>query len=470
MLCGARGATTAAPSLHTLMCMASIPFTLAALATSAVPGLTVFGVREHTDDSRYAAAVITTEDAELLVRVPRTQAAEVQQSAEVLGRAALTEGPRRRLPFEVPETLGMTRAGETRAVVSTFVDGERFEAEDLADDALLLQPIAEAISAIHELPLSVAQNGGLPVHTAQDLRLIATRLIDRAEATRLLPETVLQRWQRTVEAAELWDFAPTTVHGSLDAEQLRVTDGEITGVVGWGELAVGDPAQDLSWLLAPGSDICDAVIARYATLRNAGSVAHIRARAALYHELEVARWLLHGTESHDEGVIDDAVAMLDRMVGVGGPLAAAFAATQSQHPLDEAEVTALLADTPTVHPHLSDTAAVEALDEDRMFGHDTEFVEPLSAAEVDAQKAAAQKAAAQRTAPPAAAVDELADAAGTAEVDLDELFVPPVSEALAAEAGDTPDDADDSEADLAATEDQLTEPLDASDLPSARDR
>ncbi len=419
--------------------MASLPFTLAALATSAVPGLTVFGAREHTEDPRYAAAVIVTEDAELLVRVPRTQAAEVLQSAEVLGRAALTEGPRGRLPFSIPETLGMTRAGETRAVVSTLIDGERFAAEDLADDALLLLPIAETISAIHELPLSVAQNGGLPVHTAQDLRLIATRLIDRAEATRLLPETVLQRWQRTVEAAELWDFAPTTVHGSLDADQLRLSDGRITGVVGWGELAVGDPAQDLSWLLAPGSDICDAVLARYSTLRNAGSIAHLRTRAALYHELEVARWLLHGTDAHDQEVTEDAVAMLDRMVGVGGPLATAFAATRSRSPLGEAEVAALLDETPEVHAHLSDTAAVEALDEDRMFGGDTDFVEPLSAAAVDAgADPVAEAAAATASGADGSAEPDAADGTG-------EQLTEPLS-------------------------DQLTEPLDPDELPPASAR
>ena len=142
--------------------MATIPFTLAALATSAVPGLVVFGVRAHEGDESFASAVVAGEDAELLVRVPRTQAAEVQQSAELLGIAALTEGPRSRLPFEVPETLGMTRAGDTRAVVTTMLGGARFEAEDLSDDARLLQPIAEAIGAIHDLPTSVAQQGGLP--------------------------------------------------------------------------------------------------------------------------------------------------------------------------------------------------------------------------------------------------------------------------------------------------------------------
>lgn len=355
--------------------MASIPFTLAALATSAVPGLVVFGVRAHDGDDGFTSAIAVSEDRELLVRVPRTQAAEVQQSAELLGLAALTEGPRSRLPFQVPETLGMTRAGETRAVVSTHLDGDRFGVEDLADDALLLGPIAEALAALHELPPSVAHNGGLPVRSAQDLRLLATRLIDRAEATRLLPETVARRWQGAVEQQDLWDFAPTLVHGSLDAEQMRVTEEQISAIVGWSELGVGDPATDFSWLLSAGGEVLEGVLARYAQHRNAGSLAHLRARAALYHELEVARWLLHGVESHDQDVIDDAVRMLDRLVGSSGPLGSMLRVQASREPLGEHDVSALLDETPEVVDHLSDTAAYEALDEDRMFGVDGDFGE-----------------------------------------------------------------------------------------------
>ncbi|PRI10869.1 phosphotransferase [Leucobacter massiliensis] len=358
--------------------MASIPFTLAALATSAVPGLVVFGVRELPDEEDFAAAVVVTEEDELLVRVPRTQAAEVQQSAELLGLAALGEGPRSRLPFAVPRTLGMTRAGETRAVVSSHLDGARFEAGDLSEDALLLDPLATAIAAVHELPVTVAQQGGLPVRTAQDLRLRATRLIDRAAASRLVPETVLQRWERAVETAELWDFAPVMVHGSLDAGQLRVDEDRISAVLGWSELSLGDPAADLSWLLGAGSEVLEVVLSRYARRRNAGRLDHLRTRAALYHELEVARWLLHGTDAHEQDVIDDAVAMLDRMVNVASPLGRALTADVAHIPLGEEQVSALLDETPEVVDHLSDTAAFEALDEDRMFGVDTDFVEPLS--------------------------------------------------------------------------------------------
>ncbi|MFV0435693.1 MAG: phosphotransferase [Leucobacter sp.] len=359
--------------------MASIPLTLAALATSAVPGLVVLGVRPHDCGDDYLAAVVSGEERELLVRVPRTQSAEVRQSAELLGISALTEGSRSQLPFEVPEALGVTRAGETRAVVTTYLDGAVFEAADLHEDTLLLQPIAEVLAAIHGLPRTVAQHGGLPERAARDLRVLTRRLVDRADATRMVPETVVRRWNRVLDAPEVWDFAPTIVHGSLDAEHLRVDGERITGVLGWGELSVGDPASDMSWLLEGGSETLGAVLGRYTRLRGSGSPTHTRTRAALYYELRVARWLLHGVEAHDSAVIDDAVAMLDRMVTTGGMLGASSASDVAREPLGESEVSEMLSETPEVVDHLSDSAVYEALDEDRMFGVDTDFVEPLNA-------------------------------------------------------------------------------------------
>lgn len=352
--------------------MASLPFTLAALATSAVPNLEVVGVRGHDGDPDYASAVITTDRGELLVRVPRSEAAEVRQSAELLGIAAFSEGSRALLPFAVPETLGITRAGETRAVISTLLTGSRFAAEDLAEDALLIESIAESLAAVHSLPGTVAQQGGLPVRSSRDLRLLATRLMDRAAATRLMPKTVLERWERTLETAELWDFSPTMVHGSLSADQLYVEDDRITGIDGWAELSVGDPAADFAWLLAAGPDALDAVVSRYARLYSVGSLTFLRTRAVLYRELEIARWLLHGVEAHDQEVIDDAVAMLDRLVD---RLAGSAALVSARTPLNEEQVEALLDETPEVVDHLSDTAAYEALDEDRMFGVEPAFVE-----------------------------------------------------------------------------------------------
>ncbi|WP_449278642.1 phosphotransferase [Leucobacter sp. GX24907] len=357
--------------------MPTTPLTLAALATSAVPGLVVQGVRDHVGDGdgAFASAVLVSADDDLIVRVPRTQAAEVQQSAELLSLSALASGARSRLPFAVSEPRGVTRAGDTRAVVSTFLHGDRLVEDTIEPDALIIDSIAAALAAIHELPHVMVRENGLPTRSSEDSRIEAARLVERAEATRLLPETVLNRWIERLRESELWDFAPTVVHGSLNIEQLLVIDDTIVGVLGWSELSVGDPAIDLAWLRGSGDATLEQVLLRYAEIRGLGSTSRLWLRTAFYHELEVAKWLLHGVESHDQTVVEDAVAMLDRLVDRGA--SRRESARHSAAPLNEAEVDDLLDSVPEVNDLMSDTAAYEALDEDRVFRLDTDFIEPL---------------------------------------------------------------------------------------------
>ena len=238
-----------------------------------------------------------------------------------------------------------------------------------------MQPIAEAIAAIHALPTALAQQGGLPVRDAVEVRAQVARLVDRAQQTRLLPETVHHRWMEALEATSLWDFAPTTVHGAFSADVLLVQDDRISGVLDWAEFAVGDPAADLAWLLAAGDEVFESVLARYAAISDTGHVGWLRARAKLYRELEVAEWLLHGVEAHDQDIVSDAVSMLDRMVD---RLSRMTSPVPSRTGLGDAEVAQLLDEIPDAPDGLSETAAFEALDEDRMFHADTDFIEPLT--------------------------------------------------------------------------------------------
>lgn len=356
--------------------MASTPLTLAALATSAVPGLSVLGARAHTSggDGSYTSVVVTTEAEELIVRIPRTASAETEQSAELLGLAALTAGARARLPFAAPEARGVTRAADTRAVVTTFLPGSHVADDTLDPSAFILQPIADMLASIHELPHSLVIQGGLPVRSAQDVRLDTARFVERAGETRMLPQTVQHRWQRLLRQQEVWDFAPTTIHGSLTLDRLLVAEDEVTGVLGWGELSIGDPASDLSWLLASGSEVFDTVVARYGQQRDTGHRGHLRTRAVLYHELEVARWLMHGIDARDQSIIDDAVAMLDRLVD---RLTAIPEPHSRSAALGQEELSQLLDDVPRVEDGRSDTAEYDALDEDRVFSADTDFIEPI---------------------------------------------------------------------------------------------
>lgn len=348
--------------------MANTPLTLAALATSAVPGLTVVGTREHTSGSGgsfLSAVLATSEGNEVITRVPATAAAEVTQQGELMGQAALNDGARAQLPFEVPKALGMTRAGNTRAVVSTFLAGVPAAAENLSNDSALLDSVVEAIAAIHALPIGIVQQGGLPMRSSTDVRTAATRLVQRAADTGLLPETVRGRWREALATDALWGFEPVVSHGSLAPEQLLVEGDGVLGVLGWHELGLGDPAFDLAWLLSVNEETFETALAKYSTLRDLSGLREFTARARLHHELEVAKWLLHGVDSHDNDIIDDAVAMLDRLVDrlslLGAPL-------PGQPVLTEHEVERLLDQTPEVPVDTrTETAEFEALDEDRAF-------------------------------------------------------------------------------------------------------
>lgn len=355
--------------------MATTPFTLAALATSAVPGLIVTGTRSHTSGSAgtFVSAVLETETGDVIVRVPTSPSAEVQQSAELLGIAALAEGARAHLPFAIPATLGITRARDTRAVVSTFLPGIPALMEQIESDPDLLHQVTETIAAIHGLPGGIVREGGLPVRDAQEVRANAERLVQRAADTGMLPSTVRARWNDVLDADSVWSFEPTVVHGALAPELLLVEENSVSGVLGWHELSLGDPASDLSWLLLAEPEVFDAVLAQYTALRGVAGQQELSVRARFAHELEVAKWLLHGFESHDQGVVDDAVTMLDRLVDrlglIGAPL-------PKQRVLSEHEVEQMLDETPVdAFDARSETAELESLDEDRAFASGGDFEE-----------------------------------------------------------------------------------------------
>lgn len=359
--------------------MASTPFTLAAFATSAVPQLEVTATRAHTSQSNgmFDSAVLATTQGELIIRVPLTPAAEVQQSGELLGRAALTDGARESLPFEVPRTLGLTRVGDTRAVVSTFLAGVPASLADFEQSAELLRSAASAIAAIHRLPSSVVRDGGLPLRDSGEVRMVASRLVDRAAGTGMLPSTVELRWTRALEVDSLWSFDPVVTHGGVEAEALIVEGDQVTGVLGWEGLSLGDPATDLTWLFEGSPDVAEAALAQYASQRDLSGIRELNARAKFYRELEIARWLLHGVDSHDQSIIDDAVAMLDRLVDSLNLLGAP---EPGRPVLSESEVEQLLEHTPEIGADLrSETVEFEALDEDRVFEPDGDFGEDAPA-------------------------------------------------------------------------------------------
>lgn len=297
--------------------MARSHLTLAALATSAVDGLDVAAARAigtgvHGD---FEAALIAGADGKhWIIRVPTSERAEAEQSADLVSLRALSTGIRGRLPFAVSSFAGQTPVSGTRAVVYEFVHGDKITLNDIGAGEGIATSIGQAIAAIHTLPTSFIADAGLPVRSAVDTLHAAMTVMDRASATGLVPAALVGRWEGAAEDSALWQFAPTVVNGSISADSLLVAGDRVSGMLGWQTLSVGDPAQDLFWILGsrnPGT--ADAVIDAYQQARGSTD-RQLGARARLYAELEIAKWLLHGAEERDTAIVDDAVIMLHGLV------------------------------------------------------------------------------------------------------------------------------------------------------------
>jgi aminoglycoside phosphotransferase (APT) family kinase protein len=294
--------------------MARSHLTLAALATSAVAGLDVVGAQRFgTPGGDFDSALVTGRDGRhWIVRVPRTERAEAEQSADLVALRALSAGIRSRLPFELSTFAGQAPVDDTRAVVSEFVYGAKVPLAAIGHE--LAASIGAAIAAIHALPPQFVLDAGLPQHSAHDTMRTSVGLMDRAAATGLVPAALLQRWQAAADDASLWQFAPTVINGSLASDSFLSANDTVTGLLGWHRLRIGDPARDLQWLSgARHEGVAEAAFAAYSRVR--GTVdGRLRQRATLLSELEVARWLLHGTDTKSTEVVDDAVEMLSALV------------------------------------------------------------------------------------------------------------------------------------------------------------
>jgi macrolide phosphotransferase len=218
---------------------------------------------------------------------------------------------RTRLPFAVSAFAGQVPIDSTRAIVYEFVYGNKVPLGSYsAGPDSMAASVGSAIAAIHSLPTSFVTDAGLPTLTAGECLRSCVTIMDRAAATGLMPAALLGRWERAAEDAKLWQFQPTVINGSLGADSFLSADGVVTGVLGWQDLRVADPARDLQWILGSHVEaIVESVFDAYARVRGQGD-RQVKQRAMFYAELEVAKWLLHGTETRNTEIVDDAVAML----------------------------------------------------------------------------------------------------------------------------------------------------------------
>ena len=300
--------------------MGRSPFTLAAAVTAALPGAEVTGARALSSaaDGRFDSAVATLADGrELAIRVAEDEESARELAAEAIALRALTAGARAMLPFRAPGYVGETRLGDAPALVTELLPGFQIDAALVPAGRGAAESMGAAIAAVHALPTSVVRSAGLLARSAQESRDELARLIDTAAATGRVPARLTVRWREAVDDDELWRFESTVVLGGAQASSFVFADEsdrgpEVTGVLGWHSLSVGDPAIDLSWL-STAPDAAADVHSAYARSIDRASDPALEIRARLLAELEFARWLVHGDSLRRTDIVDDAAALLEAL-------------------------------------------------------------------------------------------------------------------------------------------------------------
>jgi hypothetical protein len=154
-------------------------------------------------------------------------------------------------------------------------------------------------------------NADLPSYTPNEFRQRRLNELDQAATTGKIPPLLLRRWEHAMEDVSLWRFNPCVVHGDLHEDNLLVDGDRVTAVTGWTDLRIGDPADDMAWLVASNEqDFVNAVLDHYTSNRRDVPDAHLLRRAALSAEFALAQYLVKGMAAGNQDMIDEADSML----------------------------------------------------------------------------------------------------------------------------------------------------------------
>jgi len=202
---------------------------------------------------------------EWIVRVPRREGVRATLATEVRLLPKLAPG----LPVPVPN-FELVSDG---AVAYRKLHGRPL---DPSREALGVQ-VGRFLAALHDFPVERARELGVPEPPWRDTYERFTREVLDAAGPALGPEA------EAMVAGHLEDdanfaFAPRLIHADLGPAHLLAAGDELTGVIDWGDVRIGDPALDFAWLLQ--QPFAEAVLAAYGDHEPG-----LAQRALFYHRL-----------------------------------------------------------------------------------------------------------------------------------------------------------------------------------------
>ena len=191
---------------------------------------------------------------QMLVRMP--SAADYEAQVEKEQRWSPQLAPL--LPLPIPEPLAMGQPGNGypwRWSIYRWLEGETATTERIADLRVFSVRLAQFLIALQRID----PTGGPPPGPNNFYRggLLSTYDVETRQAIAALKgkidiDAVTEVWEAALATA--WRGSPVWTHGDVSGGNLLVQEGELSSVIDFGQLAVGDPACDLSiaWTLFGG--------------------------------------------------------------------------------------------------------------------------------------------------------------------------------------------------------------------------
>ena len=293
--------------------MASSPLILAALAKSILPSAKFKQVKRIPSEGRgpvNSALLTDTDGIQYVVRESRNAKGNIELATETQAVRALKAAGS--LPFTLPNLVAESTGpnGNTLQVLE-FVYGANIDFDGLRATSPIIGSIGKSLAGIHSLRGDAIREFGMPEYTAAEVRESRLAELDRAAATGRIPASLLQRWESALEDLDLFRFQPTVIHGNFVSANVLELGDEISGVLGWSNLEIGDPATDfIGFATLPDSEVFDSV--RFAYFEHRDDVdSNLAQRATLYSELVIASYLVSCISANNEDEAQWAVSELD---------------------------------------------------------------------------------------------------------------------------------------------------------------
>jgi aminoglycoside 2''-phosphotransferase len=251
-------------------------------------------------------------DGRLIFRFPKRCDVEPQYQLERQLLPALAAA----LPLPIPDVAFFWPGGTAYPGIFIghhLIDGAQLTTEHLTPDrsAGLAQQLGQFLWALHRFPSEQASKLGVPVGDEAGWRQRYQNQYEQIQS-RVLPlldqvaqARIVRDWLSFLNDDAR--FPTTLIHHDLNGEHILYNSarGTISGIIDWGDTAIGDPAIDFAGLLASyGEDFVERVLSHYQ-----GTVdTSFRQRMRFYLGVMPLNTLLFGLDTAQEQFVQQGLA------------------------------------------------------------------------------------------------------------------------------------------------------------------